>query len=460
MKRRVLALLLSMSILALPVLAAEEPQAQTIAPWAQDAMSECAALGMWEESDIYHVEDEITDQQLDRLCTAVADKLAVLGMEENKENAGPEVGVIDHTRGGVMNALYKELYTYHPDFLGWSDSVESVMTDMMMELGQSPVLLGDETGNLHLDRACTLQEALVMSQRLVLSLYDYYDAGSKGLLWKAEGNGNTLYLLGTIHVDRGNVYPFSKTLREAITSSELLALEVDFGDQADMEAFVKLQVYDDGTTLADHVSPELRERVSEVFLAMGMTQEQVDAYRPWVLAGSLTQLAVSDESTGPVVLPVDSYVYSKAMNNGLTVDGIESHVYQAKEIFNSLSDEYQEGYLASALDSYENGAAGEADESLDQIAAMMEVWKTGDLAGFNELYHKEAILNSDDELSVKLFTDRDPGMIAYAADYLSQEDGGHTGFVAVGAGHMVGETGVVQGLLDLGYTVEFLSGQA
>ena len=50
-------------------------------------------------------------------------------------------------------------------------------------------------------------------------------------------------------------------------------------------------------------------------------------------------------------------------------------------------------------------------------------------------------------------TDRDPGMIAYADEYLKRE-GSHTGLLVVGAGHMVGETGVVQGLKDLGYTVE------
>ena len=84
---------------------------------------------------------------------------------------------------------------------------------------------------------------------------------------------------------------------------------------------------------------------------------------------------------------------------------------------------------------------------------MMETWKNRDVAGFEKIYDKEAILESDDELNSKLFIDRDPGMIQYAADYLSQE-GSHTGLMVVGAGHMVGDTGIVQGLIDQGYTVE------
>ena len=88
-----------------------------------------------------------------------------------------------------------------------------------------------------------------------------------------------------------------------------------------------------------------------------------------------------------------------------------------------------------------------------QIGIWMDQWKARDTEGFAAAYPKDTIIQSDDELNSKLFTDRDPGMIQYAADYLSQE-GSHTGLMVVGAGHMVGDTGIVQGLIDQGYTVE------
>ena len=75
------------------------------------------------------------------------------------------------------------------------------------------------------------------------------------------------------------------------------------------------------------------------------------------------------------------------------------------------------------------------------------------MEGFAKAYPKDEIINGADELEGKLFTDRDPGMIAYAADYLEQ-GGSHTGLLVVGAGHMIGSSGIVQGLKDLGYTVE------
>ena len=154
---------------------------------------------------------------------------------------------------------------------------------------------------------------------------------------------------------------------------------------------------------------------------------------------------------------------------------METYAFQGG-IFDGLSPEYQEAYLAGGLlmmldvdtmdqetrdalvavlgeEALEPATQDYIQAQLDQIGAMMDTWKDRDPEAFDQVYGKDAILASDDELNAKLFTDRDPGMIAYAADYLSQE-GSHTGLMVVGAGHMVGDTGIVQGLKDLGYTVE------
>ena len=90
-----------------------------------------------------------------------------------------------------------------------------------------------------------------------------------------------------------------------------------------------------------------------------------------------------------------------------------------------------------------------------QMDAMMETWKAGDAAAFEEIFDKAAVLESTDELNSRLFTDRDPNMIEYAAKLLERE-GENTFFLAVGAGHMVDPGGIVGGLRALGYTVEEL----
>ena len=92
-----------------------------------------------------------------------------------------------------------------------------------------------------------------MAERLILALYDANDAGSRGLLWKAVNGDNTLYLLGTIHMDRSNVYP---CISRCGTPGRLPGGELRAGSQrpGGHGPAGPAPAYSDGTTLADHIS--------------------------------------------------------------------------------------------------------------------------------------------------------------------------------------------------------------
>lgn len=301
-----------------------------------------------------------------------------------------------------------------------------------------------------------------MARRLVLALYDRCDAGSKGLLWKAVNGETTLYLLGTIHVDRGNVYPFHSSLRQAIETAQDAYFEIDFLDTEGYEAFYALQFYSDGSTLADHVSPEVYTEAVRAGAALGLTEEQVAAFKPWALANLLQSLALNSGSEeagasgaeAPMLL--DQYVYSASTNLGHTIGQVESYQFQA-EMFDGLSAGYQEYYLGGMIAAYygEGEAPGGEETPAEQVDAMLAAWKDRDVAAFEAAYDKDGELADEDELARALLVDRDPGMIAWADGYLKGAEA-RTGLLTVGAAHMVGETGIVRGLTDLGYTVELV----
>ena len=467
--KRLLALLLTLGLMAgalIPVSAAEEtPAAAPVPAWAYGMLADGYGLGLFGDEMYTQHSQTVTMDQLETMAKVAADKLALLGVEQR--TADTEGLVLDTTRGGVVNALYQAAADYA--FPG----IDQAPADYLVSIG---ALAGDGTG-LHLDRPCTLLEAATMANSLILNLYDQQNAGSLGLLWKATGNGNTLYLLGSIHTDVNNTYPFHKQLRDIILSADQVSFELDFNDQEQIAEFAAMQVYSDGTTLADHVSPELYRAVVKTLGQMGMAEETVAQYKAWALATSLQSLATMDETTSSNAMAVDLYVDSKARNAGIAIDAVETYAFQGG-IFDGLSPAYQEIYLASGLlmildpdtmdpevrdalvsllgeEALEPATQEAIQAQIEQIGAMMDTWKARDVAGFEKIYDKEAILNSTDELNSKLFLDRDPGMIQYAADYLSQS-GSHTGLMVVGAGHMVGDTGIVQGLIDLGYTVEIV----
>ena len=91
-------------------------------------------------------------------------------------------------------------------------------------------------------------------------------------------------------------------------------------------------------------------------------------------------------------------------------------------IFDGLSPEYQEQYLAigvlmcmdvNSMTEEQKAAIAEilGEEALepeylellaaqdDAIAGLMDTWKNRDVAGFETAYNKEAIIESDDELN-------------------------------------------------------------
>ena len=453
--KKLLTLLLALGLLGstVPVLAAEEPQAEPIPAWAYGEVADIYAKDP-AAAEIYTDHSKpVTQEQLDKMTQVAADKLALLGVEQ-RSNAGSFV--LDTTRGGVLNALYMEALPYA--FAG----VDAGPVEFLSSLG---VVHGDGA-DLALDRPCTLLEAACFADRMILALYDQQNAGSLGLLWKAEGNGNTLYLLGSIHTDRGNLYPFHKQLRDIITGVELAAFELDFNSQEGIDEFTAMQMYSDGTTLKDHIDPEIYQEVVEALVPLGTPEEQVAQFKPWALANTFTALSMLDETSSDNAMALDLYVSAKASNLGTQVEGIETYAFQGK-IFDDLSDEYQENYLAMTLSMYlgMDAAEGLSDEEKAEYEAAlkeqdeavdrwMEQWKTRDTEAFANDYPKDVIQsNTTDELNSKLFEGRDPNMIAWADRYLKQ-DGAHTGLMTVGAGHMIGKTGVVQGLKDLGYTVE------
>lgn len=465
--KRLLALLLTLGLMVgalVPVSAEETPTtAKTIPLWAYGMLADGYAMGLFGDEIYTQYDQVVTQEQIDTMTKVVGDKLALLGVEQR---AADTTGlVLDTTRGGVANALYQEAAAYV--FPG----VEEGPEEFLVSVG---ALCGDGTG-LHLDQPCTLLEAATMANSLILALYDEQNAGSLGLLWKAEGNGNTLYLLGSIHTDRNNVYPFHKQLRDIILNAEQVSFELDFNDVQQLMEFAAMQVYSDGTTLADHISPELYQVVVNTLAKMGMDEATVAQYKAWALASSLQSMSITDETTGSNAMAIDLYVNAKAVNAGIDIGAVETYAFQGG-IFDSLSPEYQEVYLASSLlmlldvdtmdeatkkaltdvlgeDALTADTQAAMEEEMAQIGLWMEQWKDRDTQGFAQAYPKDEVINSSDELNSKLFTDRDPGMIAYADAYLKQA-GTHTGLLVVGAGHMIGSGGIVQGLKDLGYTVE------
>lgn len=455
-------LFLCLCLLLTPVLAAEPAgeaapgeaeavEVQQPSVWTVPYLADAYGLKLVDDGYTGYITSPVAAEQIAAIAAQVYAKLSLLTDEPETE---PAWDVSGNTRGDVVNALGAAVKA-----AGFDDA-EPVQA--LQKLG---AVQGDGV-SLSLERVCTYEEAMVMATRTVLGAYDTKNAGSKGLLWKATNGENTVYLLGTAHMDRGNLYPFHQTLRSAIQSADTVVLELDFQDQEGMAEFIAMQTYGEGDGLKNHIPADLYTRTVNAFAQLGLPEEQTNTFKPWALANTVTSLMSSDETAGDAPMAIDLYVNAAAVNAGKTVTGAETYALQGG-IFDTLSEEYQTAYLESGVIMLEATFAPPADApqevdpelqaALDEqermYTDMMTAWQTADLELFNKTYDKSSTVDSDDELNARLFTDRDPGMVKVAQSYLEKE-GSNTTFLAFGAGHMVAPGGIVPELQALGYTVE------
>lgn len=444
-------------ILLLVAVLTLSPLAMAADAWVLDPLVDAEALGLLTSEDNINIETVVSDEQMERICSCVFGSFAQIGMErQDWKTPVPVEG--PYTRRQVLSLLQ--------DQLGFCTSFDpsdesQLNTDSLGCMARRGVLRGDASGDYMLDRSCSFPEAAIFAVRFVTAVYDECGTGSKGLLWKATSGGNTLYLLGTIHVDRGNVYPFAPDLRGILSTADEALFEVDFLNMDGIAYFMQAQTYSDGTALSDHIDPVLYAAVVNAFEELGLPEEQTAVYKPWALANSLSSLSLQEDD-GTDVMVIDSYAYSKALVNGVSIGEVEGYAFQA-DLFDSLSPAYQEAYLSACLNAYlavqdapgDGGTAADG-AGLTALDAMLAAWKARDLNSFEAVYDKDAALASGDELTALLFRERDPHMTEAAAACLEAE-GESTVVLIVGAGHMVGSGGIVESLRALGYTVELVA---
>lgn len=286
--------------------------------------------------------------------------------------------------------------------------------------------------------------AAILALPLMLLLGASPVAASEGPFWKVTGPGGTAYLLGSLHFGTTEMYPLSAPVNAAFESADRLVVEINLNaiDPAAMMQWVSTEgAYMDGTTLADHLSPEvwtaLRQRAQQYSVPLELLAIQ----RPWLAAFTLTAVAL-DRKGFQEGLGIDKHFLSRAKDR-IPVVELEGFDYQMRLLAN-LSTGEQERFLEATI--------RDLDAESRTFDNIISAWRRGDAAALDAEIN--ASWRSDPELGdlYVLLIDKRNAEMAKKIDTLLKSGG--TSFVVVGAAHMVGEGGLAQRLRSLGYQVE------
>ena len=446
MKKKLGVILLGTSLLlsSIPTFGNTTP---VISQWAVKDICEAEKYGIY-SIDWYETSFKVAIDQdkLNSLYKGVCKKLGEAGLTNPKE-----VAVVQGTtKGDVIKGLYAQLAAY--------TETEKVLNpkglDSIEYFKDKGYVKGTQEG-LELDKVCTTEQAIILASNFIKGVYADLDKGGQGLGYKITHNDNTVYLLGSIHLGTIQMYPIDTDLRAAFEESEELFVEANILVQQNTQDMLNKAVYNDGTTLKEHISSELYEETVQALEKYKLPAEDYLQFRPWFLATSIENLALAEQQDEELVmqsiLGVDRYFIEQAMLGGKKVTELEGLSYQA-ELFNSLSDEYQEAYLesATALALYPDENAEVLQDSNAFTTDIKKYWCEGEYEKFIESYSKT--LSEESEFSKMLLGKRDENMAQKLTQLLEQE-GEHTYFVVVGAAHVLMPDMVGDLLKEKGYNV-------
>lgn len=260
------------------------------------------------------------------------------------------------------------------------------------------------------------------------------------LLWKISGNDleQPSYLFGTIHVICGSQFYMDERIENAVNDTDTLMLEIDMSSPQTMMRLQQLMVNPQGPYLQDHLSEEQLATVDEYFIEnFGAGVAQLGVLKPMALNSMVLVggLPCDDVKSYEVVLA------EMAENQEMSLAELESVEFQMS-IFDDIPLAEQVEWLWEMIDDEEHTQA--------QMAAMVDAYLSEDVDRLLTFMKEDPQFQDYFEV---LLDDRNVNWIAPIREQIHSE----STFIAVGAGHLAGDMGVIQLLREAGYEVEAIN---
>jgi uncharacterized protein YbaP (TraB family) len=267
---------------------------------------------------------------------------------------------------------------------------------------------------------------------------------AKPALWQVTvpGKPGTLVLLGTIHLLPAHIrWVDTPAVAQAISRADRLVLELtpdEMANPAMQKEAARLGLAEDGKGLSSYLPVDVLERTNTLAVAAGLPSGMAEMFKPWmlslVLAVDAAQKAGLDPDKGVDKVLGDAFAAKRK-----PIIGLESGLQQIR-FFAGMSDKVAVAMLTETLDELENAPAFFRD--------MATAWARGDEAALADRFL--ASLKETPEAYKVLMVDRNKAWLPKLDTQLSAKG---TTLVAVGAGHVVGEDGLVALLRAKGYTL-------
>ena len=258
---------------------------------------------------------------------------------------------------------------------------------------------------------------------------------SKGLLWRIEGEAvKPSYLFGTIHLNDPRVTLLPAPVQQAFDQSSSFTMEL-ITDGDGVIAIAEAMFFNDGRTLPTVIGSDLYQQTREALIQNGLPTDDLERKKPWSI---MVMLSMPRQTAA---LPLDFLLQFNAVRQGKPVYGLESAQEQIS-IFDDIPMNDQIALLESTLQMHKQTEA--------YIESLVQAYLQRDLTAIMTLmadFVPDQGKSAFDAFMERLLPHRNGLMAERMLPRLKEGNA----FIAVGAGHLGGEQGLLHLLEGKGY---------
>lgn len=257
------------------------------------------------------------------------------------------------------------------------------------------------------------------------------------LLWQISGNGleQPSYLYGTFHLMCKEDIQLSKQLKEALKQSSAIYLEMDMDDPSTMLAGAMNMTMKGGKKLGDFYAPEDYQRLQKYFSdSLKIPAPFYEKMKPFFLAAMLYPKYLDCKNSSGI----EQEIMALAKKNDKPIKGLETIQFQMS-IVDSIPLEWQAKELLKGVDSMAFNKI--------QFKKMVSLYNSQNLDSMGILLTSSEL--GGDQYNDIFLKNRNLNWVKKLKEVMPKE----SLFIAVGAGHLIGEWGLIQLLKKEGYQV-------
>lgn len=263
---------------------------------------------------------------------------------------------------------------------------------------------------------------------ILLSSCSLFRSEEKNYMWKVEDENSHVFMLGSIHLGKPEIFPLDSVIEDAFKQADYLVVEINVENVNPMSVILQA-TYKGDTTLKSQISGKSFEKISAIFNEFGIPEANFNKFKPWFAIMTAMQLKLNAEGYKPDD-GIDYYFLNKAKVSNKEVLELESFEDQIKLL--SAFDGMADDYFAYSID--------ELNSSVESVDEMYKYWLRGDTTGISKILESGKELDGYETFNENLLVKRNHKMTRKIEEYLAEDK---NCFIIIGAAHYIGKDGIL-----------------